>query len=303
MRTKYPLRGVVVSLNTPFDESGRIDFDSIGRLIDSHLAEGAVGFVAPAQAGEVTALSAAERIEIIRFVQQELRGRAVFFAGATSPEQQESCAIAEAALKAGCEAVLVEVPQPLRGGRGATIHFCRSIAQVGLPVLMVQDLDWDGFGLAIDWIVELFEMLDAFKCLKVEVRPAGPKYTQVIEATRGQLNVAGGWAADQMIEALDRGVDIYMPTAMTRLYDRIVRSIWAGDRDTAFATFRDILPVLAFTRQHIDISIQFYKRLMVRRGIFRTSNIRKKCLTYDHYHEQYGEELMNYLDRIYAACD
>jgi len=56
MKSKYQLRGVVVSLNTPFDERGELDFQSYGRLIEHHLREGAVGFLAPAQAGEVNQL-------------------------------------------------------------------------------------------------------------------------------------------------------------------------------------------------------------------------------------------------------
>ena len=298
MKAKYPVRGVVVSLNTPFDSAGRIDFDSMGRLIELHLREGSAGFLAPAQAGEVTALSVAERLDIIRFVQQQVNGRAEFIAGATSTDEKESCVIAEAALQAGCRTVLVEVPERARGERAATVKFAHAVARVGMPVLVIQDLDWNGPGMDVSWIVELFETVDSFRCLKVEVRPAGPKYTQVIEATGGQLNVAGGWAADQMIEALNRGVDIYMPTAMTRWYAKIVGDHAKGERESAFATFRNILPVLAFTRQHLDVSIQFYKRLMVRRGIFQTALTRKKCLPYDAYHERYGEELIRYLDRL-----
>lgn len=303
MKSKYPLKGVVVSLNTPFDQRGRIDFDSMARLIEMHLSEGSVGFLASAQAGELTALSTAERIEILRFLHRQLQGRAELIAGATAPNILESCKIAEAALAVGCTAVLVEVPQAYLSDRAATVGFCRSIAQVGMPVLVIQDLDWSGFGLEVPWIVELFETVEPFQCLKVEVRPAGPKYSQVIEATHGELSVAGGWAADQMIEALDRGVDIIMPTAMTRLYAQIVREHRAGNREAAFSTFRAILPVLAFTRQHLDISIQFYKRLMVHRGTFRTANTRKECLPYDSHHERYGEELMRFLDRINAAVD
>lgn len=112
-----------------------------------------------------------------------------------------------------------------------------------------------GSGLDISWIVEMFEAPECFQYIKIEVRPAGPKYTAVREATDGKLSVAGGWAADQIIEALDRGVDICMPTAMTRHYAAIVRHYRSGDRDDAFSRFWTILPGLAFTRQHLDISI------------------------------------------------
>lgn len=301
MKSKYSLSDVVVSLNTPFDWSGKIDFESMARSVEMHLCEGASGFLAPAHAGEVTALTRDERIEIIRFLRQCIGTRAEFIACATAATKEESFAIVEAALKADCQSVLVEIPKQYRSDRKAAIQFCRSIAQIGVPMLAVQDLDWDGFGLPVEWILELFEVVDSFQCLKVEVRPAGPKYTQVIEATNGQLTVAGGWAADQMIEALDRGVDIFMPTAMTRMYSLIVGNHRANNREDAVRAFHAILPVLAFTRQHLDISIQFYKQLFVRRGIFSTPAIRKSCLPYDSYHQRYGEELIGYLGRVEAT--
>lgn len=303
MKGQFSLRGIVVSLNTPFDSLDRIDFDSLRRSIEIHLREGAAGFLAPAQAAEVNDLSVAERIEMIRFVRQAIGDRATFIAGATSKDPKEACTIAEAALQAGCGAVLAEIPEQARSDRASALRFCREIARTGVPALVIQDLDWIGPGIDVSWIVEMFETVECFQCIKVEVRPAGPKYTAIREATHGQLSVAGGWAADQIIEALDRGVDICMPTAMTRHYADIVRHYRSGKRDEAFSKFKTILPVLAFTRQHLDISIQFYKRLMVHRGIFKTANIRKKCLPYDRFHQRYGDEMIAYLDRLDSACE
>lgn len=297
-KTKFPLQGVVVSLNTPFDESAKIDYHALDRLIHLHLAGGAAGFLMPAQAAEVNALTLDERLELIRFVQQTVAGRALFIAGATAPEEKESFRAAETAVAAGCGGVLVEIPARCLADRRATLDFVRSFAAAGMPMLMLQDLDWSGPGLPVPWIVEMFETIEAFRCLKVEVRPAGPKYTAVLEATNGRLHVSGGWAADQMVEALDRGVDVYMPTAMTGLYRAVIDAHRAGDRERARHIFHQILPVLAFTRQHLDISIQFYKRLYHRRGIFSTTLTRKAVLPYDRYHESYGNELIAYLDRI-----
>ena len=68
-------------------------------------------------------------------------------------------------------------------------------------------------------------------------------------------------------------------------------------RSPGFRFYR-ILPVLAFTRQHLDVSIHFHKRVLHHRGIFTTTCIRKKCLPYDSFHEQYGNEMIRYLDRL-----
>lgn len=299
-KTKFPLRGIVVSLDTPFDASGKIDFNALGRLLEMHLAEGAVGFLAPAQAAEVNALSAGERLDLIRFVQQALRGRALLIAGATAPEESDSFRTAEGALAAGCETVLVEIPSRYRGDRNATTRFVRTFASTGMRVLMLQDLDWSGPGLDVSWIVELFETVEAFRSLKVEVKPAGPKYTAVLEATGGLLHVCGGWAAGQMIEALDRGVNVFIPTAMTALFRAVFDAHAAGDRERARRVFHLILPVLAFTNQDLDVSIQFFKRLFYHRGIFSTTLVRKQCQPYDRYHESYAQELMEYLDGVEA---
>jgi len=129
----------------------------------------------------------------------------------------------------------------------------------------------------------------------VEVVPAGPKYSAVLEASQGRLHVSGGWAAEQMLEALDRGVDAFIPTAMTGLYRRVFDAHSRGDMKEAREWFYKILPVLAFTRQHVEISVHFYKRLFHRSGIFSTPNTRKRTVPYDRFHEEHGNALMNYL--------
>ena len=299
---RYPLRGVVVSLNTPFDEKDRLDLASVERTVERHLQEGAVGFLTPAQAGEVNELSLAERVELVRHVRLLTRGRATVIAGATSPLEHESFALAEEAVKCGCDCVLAEVPPGKKKDRAGAVEFFRSLAAVGMETLMIQDLEWGGFGLDVSLISEMFETIPAFRCLKVEVAPAGPKYTAVLEATQGRLHVSGGWSSDQMIEALDRGVEVFFSTAMTGLYRRILEAYAGADRDLARRRFHEILPVLAFTRQHLEISIHFYKRLFHARGLFSTIRTRKNAIPYDRYHESYGEGLMDYLDQLEIAA-
>jgi dihydrodipicolinate synthase/N-acetylneuraminate lyase len=297
-REKYALRGIVVSLNTPFDANDRIDFPALDRLVDYHLGQGAVGFLSPAQAGEVTELTLDERLLLVQRLREITQGRARFIAGATAAEERDSFVLAEAATGAGCDGVLVEAPAARKRDRGRMMEFFRSFARIGMPMLMIQDLEWGGPGLDVGLIVELFETLPAFRCLKVEVVPAGPKYTAVREATGGRLQLSGGWAAEQMIEALDRGVDAFIPTAMTGLYRRVFEAHGRGDLAAARQVFRDMLPVLAFTRQHLEIAIHFYKRLFHHRGLFATPRVRKRLIPYDRYHEACGQALIDYLDRL-----
>lgn len=293
----YPLRGMVVSLNTPFRENFDVDYDSLARLVDFHLEEGASGFLLTAQAGEVFELTRVERREILRTVNRVGAGRVPVFAGVTSLTAEESLVLAADAAECGCEGILSEPPAALRSYASRLEAYFEQIALA--PVLMIQDLDWSGFGIPVEWIKEWFEQIGAFRCLKVETAPAGPKYTAVREAIPA-LHVSGGWAVLQMIEALDRGVETFMNTAMTREHNDVLDAYRAGDRERAIENFAKLLPVIAYTRQHLDVSIRFHKRQFERLGVFRTSLCRKPCAYWDKYHARCTEEL---LDAYMAEAD
>ena len=298
MKERYVLDGIVPSLNTPFDDRNKIDLASLTRLIEHHLAEGAVGFLTTAQAAEVFELSVEERITIIRLVRDVTKGRAKVIVGTTSHTQSESVAMAKAAVAAGCDGVLIEVPPHCKDDFSRTIAFFDSFGQLGMEMLMIQDLDWSGTGMDITLIRKLFEIIEPFQCLKVEVNPAGPKYSDVIEATNNCLHVSGGWASLQLIEALDRGVSAFMPTALTGLFVRAIDCYRAGNRNGAKHWFHAALPILAFTRQHLDTSIAFHKTLYHQRGIFSTPRVRKRITSYDSHHKQYADELLLYLREV-----
>ena len=162
---------------------------------------------------------------------------------------------------------------------------------------MLQDWDASGYGLSVPLILRLFETVPAFKCLKVEVVPAGPKYTEVLQATGGALHVSGGWAVGQIIEGLDRGVHAFMPTGMHPIYTAIYQRYTRGERDSARALFEELLPVLAFSNQHLDISIYFFKRLLHAQGIYASDKVRSPSVTFDAIHQNIADGL---IERVIA---
>ena len=95
-----------------------------------------------------------------------------------------------------------------------------------------------------------------------------------------------------MIEALDRGVHAFMPTAMHLIYTEIFALYRSGAREEAQALFHRLLPVIAFTNQHLDISIYFFKRLLHRQGIYSTDRVRGLRLPFDEYHQRLADELI-----------
>ncbi len=292
------LRGIITVFNTPFDESGDIDEESLKRNVEYAVESGVVGILFPAMASEVYRLSVRERLEASRIIMDTLNGRAAFIGGCASYERAERLEMARLMLQMGCEGILVNIPYE---NECSYLGEVEDIAALDPGFLMIQDWDFRGYGIPVPLIKRLFESIEVFKCLKIEVVPAGKKYSEVIAATAGRLHISGGWAVMQMIEALDRGVHAFMPTGMHRIYTRIFDLYSSGDREGAKELFYRVLPVLAFSNQHLDISIHFFKRLLHRQGIYSTAIVREPLLPFDGVHEKIAIELMEYAVKLEAA--
>ncbi len=293
MKTLYPLSGVVAIPQTPFGDDGAIDFASLDRAVDDRLAAGVSGLLYPVVASEVGRLSMDERRAATRAVLERTAGRVPVVIGSSADDARDARSMAEFATEHGAAGVLVQAPVPLMRDRAATLGFFRAVCEAPIPMLMIQDLEWGAPGLPVETIVHLFEELEPFRCIKVETVPAGIKYSAILEATAGRLNVSGGWAVPQFIEALDRGIHAVMAGGLHWPLVRIMRLYRDGDRRGARALFDRLLPALAWQNQHIDISNQLLKLLAVRQGIFRQATLRDPAVPFDAVHHRIAQELID----------
>jgi dihydrodipicolinate synthase/N-acetylneuraminate lyase len=283
------LRGIITVLNTPFTDDDTVDLPSLQRNVRYALEAGVAGFLVPAMASEVDKLSASERRRIVEAVLAENCGKVPVIGGSSAVTAEERKRNAAALIQLGCDGVLASIPYQ------DEIQYERDVRELdalGPGFLMLQDWDFRGYGLPISLIARLFDQVQSFRCLKVEVVPAGVKYSEVLALTEGRLHVSGGWAVMQIIEALDRGVHAFMPTGMHELYTRIYSLYQSERRDEARALFERLLPVLAFANQHLDISVHFFKRLLHKQGIYATSRVREPILPFDPVHERVAEQLI-----------
>lgn len=67
--------GMGIALVTPFDRDGAVDFESLGRLIDYQIEDGADFIVLLATTGETVTLTAAEQEQVSEFVVNRVAGR------------------------------------------------------------------------------------------------------------------------------------------------------------------------------------------------------------------------------------
>lgn len=227
---------------------------------------------------------------IARTVNRAVKGQVPVIGGASGSSPEERILLTEMLLKEGCDGILVSIPYINKRKLYEEVHH---IASQNPGFLMLQDWNFKGYGVPSDVWIELFERVSCFKCLKIEVIPAGIKYTEMLQKTKGKLHVSGGWASTQMIEGLDRGVHAFLSTILPDVYGKIFRLHREGERDRALRLFYELTPILAFSHQHLDISIHFNKKLLYRQEIFSTSAVREPILPFDAYHQRVADELIN----------
>jgi dihydrodipicolinate synthase/N-acetylneuraminate lyase len=289
MKDLYPLYGIVTVLNTPFTEDDQLDITGLRENVRHALKAGVAGFLVPAMASEVYKLTHHERLQMVDIVLQEVNGQVPVIAGAGETDLNKAKKLLGKYLDLGCSHVLFQIPYT------NTVQFYQDfmcLADLQPGVIMLQDWDASGKGLPDELICRLFVEVEAFRCLKVETVPAGPKYSRILGLTGGRLHVSGGWAVSQMIEGLTRGVHAFMPTGMHFAYCRIYNEYMAGNIQSAERLFNEILPVLAFSNQHLDISVHFFKHLLYQQGIYATPLVRKPILEFDPIHHQSAAKLI-----------
>ena len=291
MKELYPLHGIVTVLNTPFDQDGQIAFSDLRKNVSVALEAGVAGFLVPAMASEVYKLSHEERIEMVRVVLESVAGKVPVIAGGGETDLNKSKRLIKSYLNLGCNHVLFQIQ--FTDEEKFRRHFTE-LALLGPAVIMLQDWDASGYGLPDALICLLFEEVEAFRCLKIETVPAGIKYSRILQLTEGRLNVSGGWAVTQMPEGLARGIHAFMPTGMHFVYTQIYQDYVNGNIGHAESLFNQLLPIIAFANQHLDISIHFFKRLLFHQGVYSTPKVRQPILAFDKIHEAMAEKLISH---------
>jgi 4-hydroxy-tetrahydrodipicolinate synthase len=103
-------RGSIVALITPMHEDGRIDEESLGRLVEFHVEAGTSAIVAVGTTGESATLDEAEHCEVIRWVVELAAGRIPVIAGTGANSTTEAIALTKCAKEAGADAALLVTP-------------------------------------------------------------------------------------------------------------------------------------------------------------------------------------------------
>ena len=132
-----PITGSIVALVTPMLEDGSVDYPTLRKLIDWHIAEGTdcVGVVGTT--GESPTVDVEEHHEIIRVAVEQAKGRVPIMAGCGANSTAEAISLAKFAKDVGADCQLQVVPyynKPTQEGQYR--HFKAIAEAVDLPIVL-----------------------------------------------------------------------------------------------------------------------------------------------------------------------
>ncbi len=132
------LKGSIVALVTPMHEDGSVDYPSLRKLIDWHVAEGTNCIGVVGTTGESPTVNVEEHCEIIRVAVEQAAGRVPVMAGCGANSTHEAIELAKYAKKVGADSQLQVVPyynKPTQEGQYQ--HFKAIAEAVGdLPMML-----------------------------------------------------------------------------------------------------------------------------------------------------------------------
>ncbi|MGE5452256.1 MAG: 4-hydroxy-tetrahydrodipicolinate synthase [Acidobacteriota bacterium] len=132
-----PILGSIVALITPLHEDGSVDYDSLRKLVDWHIAEGTDCIGVVGTTGESPTVSVEEHCEIIRVSVEQAAGRVPIMAGCGANCTREAIELTEYAKKVGADCTLQVVPyynKPTQ--EGIYQHFKTILEAVDIPMVL-----------------------------------------------------------------------------------------------------------------------------------------------------------------------
>ena len=139
MTTEFrPIRGSVPALITPMLEDGQVDYPTLRKLIDWHVAEGTDCIGVVGTTGESPTVTVDEHCEIIRVSVEQAAGRVPIMAGCGANSTAEAIELAKFAKKVGADCQLQVVPYYNKPTQEGQYRHFRAIAEAtpDLPVIL-----------------------------------------------------------------------------------------------------------------------------------------------------------------------
>ena len=268
-----PMRGVFPILITPFDEQGRVDEESLRRLVEFNIGAGVHG-LGVALGSEVFKLSEAERVQVTRIVVDQVGGRVPVVINTGAPGTDLAVLYSRTAEEHGADAVMVLPPSFLPASPVEVRQYFRAIsAAIAIPIFL-QDTATTPISAGL--ARQIAEESEQARYIKVESLPPPAKVAEAVAQAGDRLTIFGGAGGGYFIEEMRRGSVGTMPfCSQPEAFVEVWNRFQAGDQAGARAVFdRTIQPINRIAAQGTGLYYHVHKELLRQRSVIRTATVR-----------------------------
>lgn len=181
--------GAGVAIITPMLEDGSVDYEGLGKLIDTQIAGGTDAIIICGTTGESSTLSDEEHLECIRYTVERVNHRIPVIAGTGSNDTKYAIELSQDAEKVGADGLLLVTPYYNKcTQRGLIQHYTAIADSVNIPIILYNVPSRTGVSMDVNTIDTL----------------ANHKNIVAVKEASGNMSFAAKVAA----KCLDR-IDIY----------------------------------------------------------------------------------------------
>jgi 4-hydroxy-tetrahydrodipicolinate synthase len=274
---KKALTGVLPVAPTVFHDDGALDLAGQRRVMDLMVDQGSDAICILANFSEQFVMTDEERRLATEACLAQVNGRVPVIVTCSHFSTQIAAARARHAADHGAAMLMLMPPYhgaALQADEGAMIEHFAAIAKAsGLPI-MVQDAPLSGVRLSVPFLVRLAKEVPLVSYFKIEVAFAAQKLRDLIAA--GGSSIIGPFDGEESITLmadLDAGATGSMCSAMIPdLIKPVITAHRAGDRATAAALYKNILPLINFENR--QCGLRSAKAVMKEGGVIKSDHVR-----------------------------
>lgn len=226
-------KGAATALITPFSD-GKVDYDSLGKLIDWQIEEGIDALVACGTTGEASTLADDEHISIVDFTVKRVAGRIPVIGGAGSNDTKHAIDMTKALSDVGVDGFLLVTPYYNKcSDTGLIKHYTAIADTLDVPAVIYSVPSRTAVNISPKVVSELCK-----HPMICGIKEASGNMSQVVEISRyisDDFSVYSG-NDDTIVPVLSMGGVGVITTSgniIPKDMHRMVHAYISGDTDTA----------------------------------------------------------------------
>lgn len=171
--------GAGVAIVTPF-KKGKVDFPSLGRLIDWQISQGIDAIVVCGTTGEASTLNDKEHIKVVKYTVDKVKSRVPVIAGAGSNDTAHAIYMAKELQSVGVDGLLLVTPYYNKcTQKGLIDHYYAIADSVTIPMILYSVAGRTGVNISPSTVFELAKHPNI-----VGIKEASGNISQVVEIAK-----------------------------------------------------------------------------------------------------------------------